>query len=1108
LTATAHLKDWELVVDRQGVEKLAIGMTDNPFQNTIATNFGFGFTNTSTGGCGKANVNLMGQSASYMAGLDLLPDDRLLIRLQCGDEADLLDRYVGVLRKVDTAYGTDPQVRKLEATGIFGQFRKVPLLLFYDAKTVIQIAQGVIADLATKTDITSYSTYIDYGSYEIAQTDFLDHYADKAIKRLATIAGPDCIFGVVPGDSATPTDARFYFTQLGDTAVDPGFEVEDTIEEAEGYITRDRILNGMLVSCQRKIGGGDLWLYIPPADGTIPHRIKTERIPEIVAPTDAYEWANAKLEGQPINDQRISFKVPGFGKQVWANEIMDAPLSVLLQPGGTPVEIKCLEYSLSVDGSGTVDSQFSIGSMPDMHLANLYGDLYRETLVAQAREFWSGAELAARDSDFIREARRHAAQTHGIRNIWGTNLDNIESILTDEGWADGDFEEPAAFPDYGWDYDADKQRTIGSGANGTIAIVPIPSGLTAGAAIVYLKTGGASYWQADSEHWVRNENTEPNATWEWWSDWFGIRPHLYSIPTNTWRMGVTCNYKYSSGVPESPIRVWMGPMEKLDDATNPTTYGAMKTLAHYYDIIFAATTTDPTTASGFCLRMHRRSGDTAGNVAVALGWVSAGTFHSNWWDAGATPDAQTVGTVCLGTDAAVWTGTHSFELDVWLPSTGGSGEFRVKVRKNRTAEVLWDSSDIHGDGEVSGSAPDPEGDYYVMCAYYEPDPDEQEDYTCGIKNVDIQSPGGIGVAVTRDGEYWTTGNVRTLLTLFGDTYLDGERQLMFAVNLGEGNSLSSWAVGFTHETPAAALAWDDNFGDEGTGNGEFKQPRDCSVDHDYIYVSDYNNDRVQRLTNTDPPVYSAQFGTTGTGDANFDKPWGIDHDNTYLYIADSSNKRIKVHLKASPYTFIRSIGSGTLTHALRGCTITGRTYSGSDLVYVTDNNGWVWIFQKDGTYVSKFEPFSDHTPPNNICDDVTLSGDEAHLYCTSPGGSATDDPTNCIRKIKRESPYTAIWTWGQRGLDPVNGKWEWPWAVCRLGDLLIVSSGASGAYPAKNYLTILADRGNYAEYLDHVNGLGGESGAGFLQAYAGDIRDNIIYVCETGYCQLKRFTLS
>lgn len=1103
---SAHLKDWEIIVDRQGVEKLAIGMTDNPFSDSASTNFGFGFTNTCTGGCGKATVNLMARSASYIAGLDLLPDDRFLIRLQCGDEADLLDRYAGVLRKVDTAYGTDPQVRKLEATGIFGQFRRVPLLLFYDAKTVIQIVQGVIADLADKTDITDYSTYIDYGSYEIAQTDFLDHFADRAIKRLATLAGPDCVFGVVPGAAGTPTDARFYFKQLSDTAVDPGFEVEDTIEDAEGYITRDRILNGMLVSCQRKIAGGDLWLYIPPPEGTIPHRVGKERIPEVVAPTDAHQWATAKLQGFPVNDEHISFKVPGYGKQVWTNEIMDAPLSVLLQPGGTPVEIKCMEYSVAVDENGSVDSDFVIGTLPDMRLANQFGDLYRETIVSQAREFWSGAELAARDSDVIRENRRHAAQTHGIRNLWGTNLDNIESILTDEGWADGDFEEPAAFPDYGWDYDADKQRVFGSGSNGTIATVPIPTGLVAGAAIVYLKTGGASYWQVDTQHWNKNEHTPPNATWVWYNDWWGIRPHCLSIPTNTWRMAVTCIHKFASGVPESPMRVWIGPMGRLWDTSNPTTYGAMKTLGHYYDFIFAASTTDPTTAAGFCLRMHRRSGDTVGNVAVALGWVSAGTFHSDWWDAGATPDAQAVGTVCLGTDAPA--GPHSFEVDVWLPTTGGSGEFRVKVRKDRTAEVLWDSSDIHGDGEVSGSAPDPAGDYYAMCAYYAPTPKEQDDYTCGLKNVDIQSPGGIGVAVTRDGVFWTTGNQRELLTLFGDTLLDNERQLMFAVNLGEGNSLNSWAVGFTNETPSAELTWDDNFGDEGTGNGLFKQPRDCTVDHDYIYVSDYNNNRVQLLTNTDPPVYSDQFGTEGTGDGQFDHPWGIDHDNSYLYIADSVNKRIKVHNKTSPFAFVRAIGSGTLTHTCRGVTVTGRTYSANDLVYVSCQDGYVWIFQKDGTYVDKFEPFSDHDPPNNNPEDVKVSDDGNHLYITCPGGSATDDPTNIIRKVKRESPHTEIWSWGQRGLDPPNGKWEWPWSVCRLGDLLIVSSGSSGAYPAKNYLTILADRGTYAEYLDHVNGLGGESGAGFLQPYAGDVRDNIIYMMENGYCQLKRFTLS
>jgi hypothetical protein len=1106
---TPHLEDWEIAIDRQGVEQIAFGMTDNPFQDTEATTFGFNFTNSSAGGCGTAKLNLMGQSASFVAGLDLKPDDRLLIRLQCGDESSLKDRYVGAIKQLDMGWGTEPQVRKIQAAGIFGQFRKIPIFAFYDDKTIAELVIAVLGDLASRSDITNYSSYVTYGTdYTVALTDFMDQYADRALKRLVKLAGADCVWGVVPGDSGTPTDARFYFQQLGETAEDLGFEVGVNVEDATGKLSRLGHLNGMLVSCQRKIGGGDLWMYVPPPDGTIPYRIGKVRIAELVEPTDAYHYAQTVVEGFPDETKEITFTVPGFGEQIWANEIMNTPLAVALENGGTDFEVKCKSYTLSVDGDGSVDTKFALSALPDMHLASLFGDLLRDVIVSETREFWSGAELAARDSDVIRGWRRHAGQTYDIRNFWAANLDNIESIVTDDDWADGGYDEPATFPDYGWDYDSDHQRVTGSDASGTIATFPIPTGLTAGAAIVYLKTAGASYNQIDSQHWVRNENTVPNATWAWWNDWWGNRPHLLSLPSNTWRMAVTCAYMFVSGVPESPIKVWIGPMEELGDTTVPATYGGMKTLGHYYDIIFAASTTDPTTASGFCLRLHRNGlSALTGDVSCALGWVSAGTFHSNWWDAGAMPDSQVVGTITLGTDASGVTGTHSFELDVWLPTSGGSGEFRVRARKDRTAEVLWDSSTIHGDGEVSGSAPDPAGGYYAMCAYYAAEGQVQNDYTCGLKNIDIKSPGGINVAVTRDGEYWTIGNPEVLLPLLGDTYLDGEKQLMFAVNLGEGNSLSSWAVGFTHETPEVNLAWDQNFGDTGSGDGEFFTPRDCTVDSGYIYIVESGNHRVQILTNTDPPVYSAKFGSEGSADGEFDNPSGIAHDDTYLYVADTVNARISIFLKASPYTFIRHIGVGTLTNP-NNLTVERGTYSSEGLVYVLNSsNDTVYIIKKDGTNVDSFTPFTDLPSGDIAMTSIAISGDEDHLYITNMGNNTLLSLSNCIRKFKRTSPYTQIWTWGARGQNPPTGLWEYPYSVCQLGDLLFVGSG-SNVTTTRNYVTTLADRGSYAEYLDHIDGSGGESGKGIGQAGGCDIRDNIVYLCELFYDQVKRYIVS
>lgn len=1106
MAAEGLLKDWEIIVQRDDVEKLAIGMTDNPFADDISTTFGFSFTNSALGGCGKATVNLMAWSESYLASLDIEPDDLLLIRLQYDDEASLVERYLGVIHKVPLPYGTNPKEKALSCVGIFGEFNKIPLFAFYDDSSIATIVQSVIGDLAGRSHIGSSTTLITYGSdYTIAETDFFNLFADKAIKRLAELAGPDCVWGVIPGASGTPFDARFYFEQLSDTATDPGFEVGVNIEDASGESTRENSINGMLVTPQRKLAGGDLWMYIPPPEDTIPHRIQIERVPELVDPTDAYAWSVAKLASIPSIEKQIRFKVPGYGKQIWTDERINTRLAVTLQTGGSAHEVFVRGQTVTVGEDGSVDTEFELGTLPALNLYQHIGNLWRDVIVSEAREFWSGAELAARDSDVIRTWRRHAAQTHDIMNFWGTNLDNIESVMSYDDWNDGGYDEPTTFPDYGWEYNSEKQRIAGSDALGTVASIPIPTGLTAGAAIVYIKTAGATYWQADTEHWSTVMSVAPDVDWLWLSDWFGIRPHLYSLPTNAWAGAVTCMHSFVSGVPEIPMKVWIGPLEPFENDDNPTTYGGMKTLSNYIDIVFASST-NAASCNGYCLRLHRRDSDTAGNVACALGWVNNGTFHSDWWDAGATSDSQTVGTICLGTDASGVTGTHSFELDVWLPTSGGSGTFRVRARKDRTAEVLWDSSSIHGDGEVSGSAPNPAGRYYVTMVYLEATPENSDKYTCGLKNVDIQSPGGINVAVTRDGEFWTVGESQVLLTLFGDEYLDNAKQLMFAVNLGEGNSLGSWGVGFTHQTPSVELEWDQNFGDSGSGDGYFAQPRDLTMDSDYIYVSDYGNDRIQLLTNTDPPVFAAKFGTSGSGNDNFDHPFGIDQDDTYLYIADSSNDRIKVHLKASPYTFIREFGSAYLS-APSGVTVVGRTYDADDLIYVSDaGDEKVHIFKKDGTYVDEFEPFSDIDGAQ--LEDVTVSGDGKYLYCVSSGNNTAQSPSNCIRKVKATSPYDTVWTWGERGQNPDQGSWEYPWAICRLGDLLFVTAGSNAVTPQRNYLVTLADRGGYCEYLDHEDGSGGETGSGFLQPMGSDIKDNVVCFCEVGYSQIKRYLAS
>jgi PKD repeat protein len=89
--------------------------------------------------------------------------------------------------------------------------------------------------------------------------------------------------------------------------------------------------------------------------------------------------------------------------------------------------------------------------------------------------------------------------------------------------------------------------------------------------------------------------------------------------------------------------------------------------------------------------------------------------------------------------------------------------------------------------------------------------------------------------------------------------------------------------------------WGRNGGDgsSGTGDGEFAVPRFIAVDAaGNVYVTDRDNDRVQKFTPGGD--YVTQWGYTGTGSGEFDLPGGIAVDPAgVVFVADTLNNRIQ-----------------------------------------------------------------------------------------------------------------------------------------------------------------------------------------------------------------------
>ncbi|MHA2033537.1 MAG: 6-bladed beta-propeller, partial [Candidatus Kariarchaeaceae archaeon] len=82
------------------------------------------------------------------------------------------------------------------------------------------------------------------------------------------------------------------------------------------------------------------------------------------------------------------------------------------------------------------------------------------------------------------------------------------------------------------------------------------------------------------------------------------------------------------------------------------------------------------------------------------------------------------------------------------------------------------------------------------------------------------------------------------------------------------------------------------FGNMGTGDGEFGAPWGLKVNDTHIFVADALNNRVQVFDLAG--VFVTKFGNSGTGDGQFRQPVDIAVNNTHIFVADNANDRIQI----------------------------------------------------------------------------------------------------------------------------------------------------------------------------------------------------------------------
>lgn len=141
------------------------------------------------------------------------------------------------------------------------------------------------------------------------------------------------------------------------------------------------------------------------------------------------------------------------------------------------------------------------------------------------------------------------------------------------------------------------------------------------------------------------------------------------------------------------------------------------------------------------------------------------------------------------------------------------------------------------------------------------------------------------------------------------------------------------------------LLWGTNNGQPywGTVNGEFDGPNDAACSPDgYVYISDEENDRIQKFTATGKFVMS--WGTTGSADGELEDPEGITCDAAgNVYVADENNDRIQKFAPDGTHLLtIGSFGSGD-----------GEFDDPQDVA--VDSDGNIYVVDQDNDRIQKFD---------------------------------------------------------------------------------------------------------------------------------------------------------
>ena len=182
---------------------------------------------------------------------------------------------------------------------------------------------------------------------------------------------------------------------------------------------------------------------------------------------------------------------------------------------------------------------------------------------------------------------------------------------------------------------------------------------------------------------------------------------------------------------------------------------------------------------------------------------------------------------------------------------------------------------------------------------------------------------------------------------------------------GSGEVLSSTSA-FVAPAPLTEFGYASEFGTEGSGDGQFKEPFGVVVGPESdIFVLDRGNDRVEKFN--EAGEYIAQFGSEGSGDGQLSSPEALAVDSKGdVFVLDTGNERVEEFNEHGE--FLRTFGAGLI---------------GSAEGIAVDRHGRVWV---SATYEGHLVVFNEE---GEFLKDVGSYGSEPGEF-DEPEGLAVD----------------------------------------------------------------------------------------------------------------------